>query len=147
MRVGEILKRKQDLLTLPETATAMQAARAMTDRKVGAVLVTSAAGQLTGIFTERDLMTRVIVPGKDLQRTTLVEVMTRELYHVEPEEEVACVRVELQRRHVRHLPIVVDGKLVGVLSLRDILRADLEKLSHEVEDLEKYFLGPQEPLV
>jgi len=145
MRVGELVTIK-DPLTLPETATAMQAARAMTERKVGAVLVTSGEGRLTGIFTERDLMTRVIVTGKDIERTQLSEVMTRELYHVEPQEEVARVRVELQRRHVRHLPIVANGKLVGVLSLRDILRADLDSCLHEVEDLEKYFLGGKETL-
>ena len=145
MRVGELITIR-DPLTLVETATAMQAARAMTEQHVGAVLVTSADGRLSGIFTERDLMTRVVVQGKDLDRTKLAEVMTRELYHVGPDAEVARVRVELQRRHVRHLPIVVDGKLVGVLSLRDILRADLETLSHEVEDLEKYFLGGKEPL-
>src|SRR5262245_16548262 len=98
MRVGELIT-IQNPLTLPETATAMQAARAMTDCKVGAVIVTSKEGRLTGIFTERDLMTRVIVTGKDLERTTLAEVMTRNLYHVEPQEEVARVRVELQRRH------------------------------------------------
>jgi len=145
MRVGELITIRVPL-TLVETATAMQAARAMTEQHVGAVLVTSADGRLSGIFTERDLMTRVVVQGKDLERTKLAEVMTRELYHVGPDAEVARVRVELQRRHVRHLPIVVDGKLVGVLSLRDILRADLETLSHEVEDLEKYFLGGREPL-
>ena len=143
MRVGELVT-IQDPLTLPETATAMQAAREMTERKVGAVIVTSVDGRLSGIFTERDLMTRVVVTGKDLERTKLGEVMTRDLYHVGPEEEVARVRVEIQRRHVRHLPIVQAGKLVGVLSLRDILRADLETLSHEVEDLEKYFLGGKE---
>ena len=144
MRVGELITIKNPL-TLPESATAMQAARAMTEHHVGSVMVTSVDGRLSGIFTERDLMTRVIVTGKDIERTKLSEVMTRELYHVGPEEEVARVRVELQRRHVRHLPIVVSGRLVGVLSLRDILRADLETLSHEVEDLEKYFLGGKEP--
>ena len=144
MRVGELITIR-DPLTLPESATAMQAARAMTEQHVGAVLVTSGDGRLSGIFTERDLMTRVVVTGKDLERTTLGQVMTRDLYVVGPEEEVASVRVEIQRRHVRHLPIVLAGKLVGVLSLRDILRADLDKLSHEVEDLEQYVLGGPGP--
>ena len=144
MRVEELL-RKQELLTLPETATAMQAARAMTERKVRAVLVTSKDGCLSGIFTERDLMSRVVVAGKDVERTKLADVMTREVYRVEPHVEVAIVRVELQRRHIRHLPVVVADRLVAVLSLRDILRADLEKMSHEVEELENYFLGGQEP--
>ena len=144
MRVGDI-QTKRELLTLPESATAMQAARAMTERKVGAVLITTDDGRLAGIFTERDLMARVVVAGKDLERTKLAEVMTRDIYHVDPDAEIANVRIELQRRHVRHLPIVEGGKLVGVLSLRDVLRADLDALSHEVEDLENYFLGGKEP--
>jgi signal-transduction protein with cAMP-binding, CBS, and nucleotidyltransferase domain len=144
MHVGDILE-KQDLLTFPETATAMQAARGMTERKVGAVLVIATDGSLTGIFTERDLMARVVVEKRDLESTQLKDVMTRDLYQVGPEEEIARVRTELQRRHIRHLPIVADGKLLGVLSLRDILRADLEKMSHEVEELENYFLGGTEP--
>ena len=144
MRVGDI-QTKRELLTLPESATAIQAARAMTERKVGAVLITTDDGRLAGIFTERDLMARVVVAGKDLERTKLAEVMTRDIYHVDPDAEIASVRIELQRRHVRHLPIVEGGKLVGVLSLRDVLRADLDALSHEVEDLENYFLGGKEP--
>jgi len=144
MHVGDLITIKNPL-TLPESATAMAAARAMTEQHVGAVVVTSKDGRLSGIFTERDLMTRVVVPGKDLERTTLGEVMTRDLYHVAPDAEVATVRAEIQRRHVRHLPIVANGKLVGVLSLRDILRADLDSCLHEVEDLEKYFLGGKEP--
>lgn len=145
MRVGDLITIKNPL-TLPESATAMAAARAMTEQHVGAVIVTTKDGRLSGIFTERDLMTRVVVPGKDLEKTTLGDVMTRDLYHVAPDAEVAGVRAEIQRRHVRHLPIVANGKLVGVLSLRDILRADLDSCLHEVEDLEKYFLGGKEPL-
>lgn len=144
MRVEELFT-EQVLLTLPETASAMEAARAMTERKVGAVLVLAKDGRLTGIFTERDLMARVVVARKDAERTTLAEVMTRELYRVGPKEEVARVRTELQRRHIRHLPVVIEERLVAVLSLRDLLFADLEKMSHEVEALENYFLGGQEP--
>jgi signal-transduction protein with cAMP-binding, CBS, and nucleotidyltransferase domain len=144
MRVREVLN-PQDLLTLPETATAMEAATAMSARKVGAILVVGKDGRLTGIFTERDLMSRVVVERRDPERTALAEVMTREVFSVDPEHPVDLVRVELQRRHIRHLPVVVDGRLVGVLSLRDILRADLDKMSHEVEALENYFLGGSEP--
>ena len=144
MRVGELLE-PQDLLTLPETASAMEAARAMSRRKVGAVLVTTGDGHLIGIFTERDLMARVVVEQRDPDQTTLAEVMTRDPFCVGPDHGVDEVRRELQRRHIRHLPIVVDGRLAGVLSLRDILDADLAKKAHEVEALENYFLGGQEP--
>jgi signal-transduction protein with cAMP-binding, CBS, and nucleotidyltransferase domain len=143
MRVGQLLT-EQDLLTLPQSTTVIEAARAMTERKVGAVLVTASDGRLAGIFTERDLMARVVVPRRDPERATLAEVMTRDIFSVGPEHEVEDVRLELQRRHIRHLPVVVDGRVAGVLSLRDILRADLDQMSHQVEALEKYFLGGPE---
>jgi signal-transduction protein with cAMP-binding, CBS, and nucleotidyltransferase domain len=143
MRIGHLLT-VQDLLILEDAATVLDAARAMTARKVGAVLLTTADGSLAGIFTERDLMARVVVPGKDPARVTLREVMTRDVFSVGPDHEVAHVRGELQRRHIRHLPVVVNGRVVGILSLRDILRADIDQMSHDVQELEKYFLGGPE---
>jgi signal-transduction protein with cAMP-binding, CBS, and nucleotidyltransferase domain len=140
MRIGNLLK-SQDLLTLPEGTTVLEAARAMTARRVGAVLVTQSDGALAGIFTERDLMARVIVLRRDPETVALREVMTRDVFSVGPEREVGDVRIELQHRHIRHLPIVVDGRVVGILSLRDLLRADIDQMSHEVEALENYFLG------
>ena len=144
MRVGQLVS-QQVLLVLAPTATALEAARAMTERKVGAVLVAFPDGRLVGIFTERDLMARVVVPRRDPERVALSEVMTTEVFSVGPDHDVDDVRAELQRRHIRHLPIVHEQRLVGVLSLRDILRADLDEMSHEVEALENYFLGPPEP--
>ena len=143
MRVGQLLQ-KQELLVLAPSATALEAACAMTERKVGAVLVTHTDGRLVGIFTERDLMARVVVPRRDPERAQLSEVMTREVFSVGPEHDVDDVRSELQRRHIRHLPVVHEGRVVGILSLRDILRADLDEMSHEVEALENYFLGGPE---
>jgi signal-transduction protein with cAMP-binding, CBS, and nucleotidyltransferase domain len=131
----------QELLTLPLSATALDAARAMTERRVGAVLVVDANGNLRGIFTERDLMSRVIVAGVQPSRATLESVMTSDIYSAPADAKVADVRVELSRRHIRHVPIVADGRVIGMLSLRDILRADLEEITSEVHALEGYFLG------
>jgi len=143
VRIGHLI-RSQDLLTLDESASVLEAARAMTARSVGAILVTTADGRLAGIFTERDLMSRVVVPEREPDKIRLREVMTREVYSVGPDREVGDVRTELSQRHFRHLPVVVDGRVVGILSLRDLLRADIDEMSHEVEELEKYFLGGPE---
>jgi signal-transduction protein with cAMP-binding, CBS, and nucleotidyltransferase domain len=143
VRIGHLI-RSQDLLTLDESASVLEAARAMTARSVGAVLVTTPDGRLAGIFTERDLMSRVVVPEREPDKVRLREVMTREVYSVGPDREVGDVRTELSQRHFRHLPVVVDGRVVGILSLRDLLRADIDEMSHEVEELEKYFLGGPE---
>lgn len=144
MRVADLFSRRK-LLSLPATATVLDAARAMTAGRVGAMIVTNDDGTLAGIFTERDLMARVVVVGKDPARARLSEVMTREVYSVGPAEHVTEVRRELQTRHIRHVPVVVDGKVVSVLSLRDILRADLDACAHDKEALETYLLGGTEP--
>ena len=145
MRIRHLLQ-PQDLLMLDEGATVIEAARAMTAKKVGAVLVTTGSGRLAGIFTERDLMSRVVVARKDPERTTLRDVMTRDVFSVGVDAEVKSVRSELQQRHIRHLPVVVEGRVVGILSLRDLLRADIDEMSIEVQALESYFLGGPEVL-
>jgi len=143
MRIRDLLQ-PQDLLMLDEGATVFEAARAMSAKKVGAVIVTADGGRLAGIFTERDLMSRVVVERKDPETVTLESVMTRDVFSVGVDAEVKAVRAELQQRHIRHLPVVIDGRIVGILSLRDLLRADIDEMSVEVQALESYFLGGPE---
>ena len=143
MRIRELLQ-PQDLLMLDETASVIEAAQAMSAKKVGAVLVTGDGGMLAGIFTERDLMSRVVVARRNPETVLLREVMTRDVFSVGIDAEVKDVRAELQARHIRHLPVVLDGRIVGILSLRDLLRADIDAMSIEVQALESYFLGGPE---
>jgi signal-transduction protein with cAMP-binding, CBS, and nucleotidyltransferase domain len=143
MRIRNLLE-VQDLLMLDETASVLEAAQAMSAKKVGAVLVTTDGGRLAGIFTERDLMSRVVVARRNPETVELREVMTRDVFSVGVDAEVKDVRAELQMRHIRHLPVVIDGRIVGILSLRDLLRADIDEMSIEVQALESYFLGGPE---
>jgi CBS domain-containing protein len=143
MRIRNLLQ-PQDLLMLDEDASVFEAAQAMSAKKVGAVIVTGDGGRLAGIFTERDLMSRVVVERRNPETVLLREVMTRDVFSVDLDAEVKDVRAELQARHIRHLPIVLDGRIVGILSLRDLLRADIESMSIEVQALESYFLGGPE---
>ncbi len=143
MRIRNLLQ-PQDLLMLDESSSVLEAAQAMSAKKVGAVIVTGDGGMLAGIFTERDLMSRVVVARRNPETVLLREVMTRDVFSVDLDAEVKDVRAELQARHIRHLPIVLDGRIVGILSLRDLLRADIESMSIEVQALESYFLGGPE---
>lgn len=137
--VGNLLS-KRALVALPPTSTAKEAAAVMAREKVGAILVTE-DGKLLGIFTERDLMVRVVVPELDLGKVQLSEVMSAELYTAHPGHKVAAVREEMHKRHIRHVPVVQDGRVVGMLSLRDLLRADLANKTHEVEAITAYIQG------
>lgn len=138
-------KKVEDLITQPSPlvldrgASVLEAVRVMTARNVGAATICDDAGRPVGIFTERDLMTRVVVPGRDPARTSLGEVMTTRLLFARGDEPVVDVEREMQRMHVRHLPVVDrGGRLLGVISLRDLLRADLREREEELHALHDY---------
>jgi CBS domain-containing protein len=100
-----------------------EVARKMSERNIGAIAVLD-SGQLVGIFSERDLMTRVVVPGLNPDDTPVATVMTRTLVAAKPEEEIGSALQKMQSLGCRHLPVVDGGNLIGMLSLRDLLKID-----------------------
>jgi len=105
-----------DPVMLPPSATVMMAARHMHRHHVSAVLVTEGDAKLIGIFTERDAISRVLAEGKDPVATTLAEVMTDNPETVAPQTTAVDVVRLMQVAHCRHLPIVDEGKVVGMVS-------------------------------
>lgn len=100
-----------------------EVARKMSERNIGAIAVLD-SGQLVGIFSERDLMTRVVVPGLNPDDTPVSDVMTKSLVAAKPEEEIGSALQKMQSLGCRHLPVVDGGNLIGMLSLRDLLKID-----------------------
>ena len=98
-------------------------ARKMSERNIGAIAVLD-SGKLVGIFSERDLMTRVVVPGLNPDDTPVSNVMTKALVAAKPEEEIGSALQKMQSLGCRHLPVVDEGNLIGMLSLRDLLKID-----------------------
>jgi len=138
--IGHILE-DRELIALGEDASVMDAARSMSEHRVGAIMVTAAGDSPVGIFTERDLMLRVVVAQLDPSAERLGDHMSRELYVADPSMPLNKVAQELQARHIRHLPVVSDGRVVGMLSLRDLLAARLELSTSEVSALTEYIQG------
>jgi CBS domain-containing protein len=117
--------------------TVFEVAQAMVHHNIGAVPV-QRDGELVGIFSERDLMRRVVVEGRD-PRTTLVEqVMTENPLTISPSESVENCMVLMRRHGFRHLPICDCNKLVAMVSLRDLLLHDLTEKDHEVRMMRAY---------
>ena len=129
------------LLTLPARTPVLDAARFMAEHRVGAVLITDGEQRVLGIFTERDLMTRVVVAGRAPAEVLLEDAMTREVFTAPKEAKVADIRRELQERHIRHVPVVDGERAVAMLSLRDLLAADLAATSFEKRALSEYIKG------
>ena len=129
-RVSDIV-RNQDPVTLPASATVRKACQSMRDRRVGAVLVTEADLRLVGIFTGRDAVHRVLADGRSAATTKLAEVMTRDPDTMPPGKTVIEALRLMEDGRYRHLPIVENGKVVGVVSRFDFSGIELDRLDEE----------------
>jgi CBS domain-containing protein len=102
-----------------------EVARLMAERNVGAIAVLD-SGRLVGVFSERDLMARVVAPGLNPDDTPVSKVMTKELIAADAGDSVGDALQKMNDRKCRHLPVVRSGKLIGMLSIRDLLQIDDE---------------------
>ena len=109
----------------------------MTEVGVGAMPLVD-DGKVVGIFTERDLMTRVVAAGRDPDRTRVEEVMTTDLVLAEAGEPYLVSLSKMQKAGCRHLPVMRDGALIGMVSLRDLLQVEVEEMEEEVKMITSY---------
>jgi len=131
MRKMADMVRNQDPVTLPPEATVKDACERMRDRRIGAVLIIEADRRLVGIFTGRDAVHRVLAAGKNAARTTLAEVMTRDPNAMPPGNTAIEALRLMEDGRFRHLPIVDDGKVVGIVSRFDFSGIELDRLDEE----------------
>ena len=125
-----------DVIVAGPNSTVMDAARLMAEANVGSVIVKD-GDELLGIFTERDLLRRVVVRGKAPDATPLSDVMSAPLKTCGLEDSVQDVVDCLTREHIRHLAVVEDGALVGAISLRDVMAAQLRDMNQKIRDIEE----------
>jgi CBS domain-containing protein len=136
MRICDLIK-SQETYQADIGQTVLETVRAMVERNIGAVPVLD-TGQLVGIFSERDLMKRVVAEGRDPRTTSLAEVMTDDPLTISLNEELGNCMSVMRRNNFRHLPVCHEGKLVAMVSLRDILLQDLTDKDDEVRMMRAY---------
>jgi CBS domain-containing protein len=129
-RLSDIV-RNQNPLTLPASATVRDACQSMRERRVGAVLVTEADRRLVGIFTGRDAVGRVLAEGKDANKTRIGDVMTRDPQSVSPARSAIDALRLMFDIGCRHIPIVENGRVVGVVSRADFRGLEVDRLDEE----------------
>ena len=134
--VRSVMERK-NLLTASPGMTVDEAARQMARRKVGAILVVD-RDKLVGIFTERDALFRVIAQDRDARAATLADVMTPSPKTVTPDKSFGHALLVMHDNGFRHLPVVEDGKLLGIVSARNALDPDLEEFVSEAQRREQF---------
>lgn len=128
--IREIIEH-QELVASPANATVSEVARLMKKSHVGAVVVVE-NGKLAGVFTERDALFRVVAEGLDPQSTRLSEVMTRDPQTIHPDKPFAHALHIMYQGGFRHVPVVEDGRPIGMISTRDALGPELEDFVYEL---------------
>ena len=118
-------------------ASVYDVALRMSEQRVGCIPVLDGE-RLVGVFSERDLMTRVVVPQKDPRETPVGSVMTRDVITAGLEDAVERCLEKMRSRGCRHLPVVSDGRVIAMLSMRDLLRDEIEEQSEEIRSLRAY---------
>lgn len=136
--VSDILGEKRgELLTIASDASVFDAVKQMVERNVGSLLVT-VGGRIEGIVTERDYLRRVTLEGRTDKETPVAEIMSSPLIVVTPETSVdECMSVMTERR-IRHMPVVDNGEVVGVVSIGDVVKFKSSQQTYQIQYLNDY---------
>jgi len=141
LRVRDVLQAKgTDIWSIAPKATVYEVLKIMADKNIGALLVV-VGEELVGIFSERDYARKVMLRGKSSRETLVEELMTREVYVVNPDDTIEKCMALMSAAYCRHLPVLEDNQLVGVLSIGDIVNAIIGEQNIKIQDLEKYIIG------
>ncbi len=142
MTVAAILKHKgQHVVSVNPTATMADVAGLIAERRIGAVLVMDASDQLLGIVSERDIVHSLSSNGARTLEMTAGQLMTRALKTVTPETTEVEAMTMMTASRVRHLPVLDGGRLIGLISIGDVVKARIMQQDHEVDSLKAYVAG------
>lgn len=131
------IMREGFIFAVQRDATVSDAARVMEKHNVGIVCVLDGE-QLVGVFSERDVVRRVVNRGRSPDHTLVGEVMTHEIVVGDADEEYQVAMHKIDQANIRHLPIVSGDRLVSMLSIRDLMRVDMARLTEEIRYLQEY---------
>lgn len=141
MLVSDILRRKGDkVVAAPPDQTVAEAARLMARESIGSVLVL-AGGSIAGILSERDIVRTLAEAGPACLDRPISELMTTHVITCGPEERVDRVMALMTEGRFRHLPVIDEGRLVGIVSIGDVVKSRLEEAQAELEHLSAYVAG------
>ena len=140
--IRDVLKRKgQDVWSITPKASVYQAIDMMAQKHVGALLVIAGGDSLIGVVSERDYARKVVLRGRSSKETNVEEIMTSPVICVEPHQGVdECMRIMTDNR-IRHLPVVQNQKVIGIVSIGDLVNWIISAQQHTIEQLQDYITG------
>lgn len=127
----------QDVWSVAPDSTVLEAIGVMAEKRIGALLVMN-EDKLDGVFSERDYTRKVALNGKSSSTTEVRDIMTNEVIVARPENTVDECMALMTEKRIRHLPVVEEGTVVGVLSIGDLVKAIIEDQQFKIEQLENY---------
>ena len=137
-RVAEILRGKgADVLKIDASATVFDAIKKIVDRNVGSILVTE-GDEIVGIMTERDYLRKIAIQGRTSHDTLVGEIMSSPLVYVTPETTIEESMAIMTDRRIRHLPVVEDEEVVGIISIGDLVKFQSREQSFQIKFLTEY---------
>jgi len=141
MNVAAVLKQKGgEVISVPPAATVREIAAIISSRRIGAVVVLEGEQKLVGIVSERDLVKALASVGEAALSMTAAEIMTRDVIVASPKTTIDEAMGLMDAGYFRHLPVVDGGVMVGVISVRDVVRAHIQHQEYEVDTLKSYVL-------
>lgn len=142
MNIRQILQGKaiNALFSVSSDQTVLDALKLMAEKNIGAVMVVD-NGKLTGIFSERDYARKIILQDRHSDDTPVSAVMTPNVITIEPEQRLDECMVIMSDRHIRHLPVMENGTLIGIISINDVVAAIIRDQKTRIASLESYISG------
>jgi CBS domain-containing protein len=143
MRISEVLHAKGDnVVTISPDATVRDLVTLLKEHNIGAAVVSSGSGTVAGIVSERDVV-RGLADGAEVLDRAIVEIMTERVHTAAPSESVDHLMKLMTDNRIRHVPVVVDGSLHGIMSIGDVVKSRMDELQFERDQLESYVAGSQ----
>ncbi|GAB2592302.1 CBS domain-containing protein [Spirosoma areae] len=142
MNIRQILQGKKinALYSVSSDQTVLEALKLMAEKNIGAVLVVD-KGILTGIFSERDYARKIVLKDRHSDDTLVADVMTPNVITIEPEQSLDDCMVIMSDKHIRHLPVMDKGELMGIISINDVVTAIIRDQKTRIDSLESYISG------
>ena len=140
-KVNDVLRIKgHDVWTIGPDASVYDAIHLMTEKKVGALMVMEDT-RLVGVISETDYTRNVILKGRASQQTPVKDIMTSRVLFVHPEQDIEECMVIMTEKRTRHLPVMDEGKLIGIISIGDVVKSVIDEQRFTIEQLERYITG------
>jgi CBS domain-containing protein len=139
MKISDVLRKKGSaVITVAPHATIASLLELLAQHNIGAVVVSPDGAEVAGIVSERDVVRHLHTRGASLLDAPVSEIMTVDVYTSDPDDDVREVAASMTEHRIRHIPVVVDGKLSAIVSIGDVVKARMDQLAEERDHFEAY---------